>query len=261
MVDGKLGGVDSSLTVAAVQAPCTPRDLVANGRSHASAIKAAGVRLVVFPELSLTGYELDASPLVTSDEVFAPIVDACRAAGSVALVGAPMASEGGHRYIATLLISAAGVEVAYRKVWLGTEEATRFSPGGGVAAVNVDGWRIGLGICKDTGNTEHVAQMADLGVDVYAAGLVHKCSELSVQDERGESIARRCGAFVIFASFAGATGEGYDLTAGSSTIWSPTGEELARAGAEPGGVARASLHRSELVRRRLPRRDTLTSGK
>jgi hypothetical protein len=45
----------------------------------------------------------------------------------------------------------------------------------------------------------------------------------------------------FFASFAGPTGGGYDRTAGTSTIWSPSGSVLARAGTEPGDLARATI--------------------
>ena len=239
---GVLESKRSSLIVAAVQPSCTPRDLAANCRAHAAAIKSANARLVVFPELSLTGYELDALPVDITDDAFGPIVKACAAAGTVALVGAPILSDRGHqRHIATLFVSGAGVEVAYRKTWLSIEECTRFSPGSGAVMVEIDGWRIGLGICKDTGSFQHTAQIAALGVDIYAAGMVNAPSELALQDERGMAIARHCGAFVIFSSFAGPTGEGYTMSAGSSTIWAPTGEMIARAGVEPGSIARASI--------------------
>ncbi|WP_376768576.1 nitrilase-related carbon-nitrogen hydrolase, partial [Pseudonocardia pini] len=48
------------LAVAAAQPACVARDVAANARGHAEAVRAAGARVVVFPELSLTGYELDA---------------------------------------------------------------------------------------------------------------------------------------------------------------------------------------------------------
>ena len=108
-------------------------------------------------------------------------------------------------------------------------------------AIQVDGWRIGLGICKDTGVDQHIAGTAALNIDVYLAGLVHLPEELDVQEERGIRIARICGAYVAFASFAGPTGGGYERTAGVSSIWAPDGTPLARAGSEPGGVARATL--------------------
>ena len=140
-----------------------------------------------------------------------------------------------------LRVSAPGADVVYRKSYLGGDEQSRFAPGDGPAAIDVDGWRVGLGICKDTGDQRHVADNAALRLDLYVAGLVHHPEELEVQDERGVGIAQACEAFVAFASFAGATGGGFDRTAGASTIWAPDGKPLARAGDQPGEVARALL--------------------
>jgi len=63
-----------------------------------------------------------------------------------------------------------------------------------------------LGICKDTSSPEHIAGTAALGVDAYAAGLVHRLEELSEQESRAVLIAKTCRAWVVFASFAGPTG-------------------------------------------------------
>ncbi len=80
-------------------------------------------------------------------------------------------------FIAVLQVDAAGVRVAYRKSWLDEAEAERFSAGPGPTVLDVDGWRLGLGVCKDTGAMRHVAGMAALGVDGYLAGLVHRPAE------------------------------------------------------------------------------------
>jgi predicted amidohydrolase len=230
----------TALTVAAVQPDCTPGDVTRNALGHADAVRAARARLVVFPELSLTGYVLDAAPVAIDDPALTPLADACAATGSVALAGAPVADEEGRVYIATLHIDEAGVRVAYRKTWLGGGEPGRFTPGGGPVALDVDGWRLGLGICRDTRVFQHVADVAALRVDLYAAGLVHAPEELPDQDAQAAVIARTCGAHVVFASFAGPTGT-YPETAGSSAVWSPAGQAIARAGTEPGGIARATL--------------------
>ena len=140
-----------------------------------------------------------------------------------------------------LRVTGEGLAVVYRKTYLGGDEPGRFSPGTGPAALDVDGWRVGLGVCKDTGVAEHVADTAALDVDVYAAGLVHLPEELEEQESRAVRIARACDAYVVLASFAGATGGGYDRTAGVSSIWTAAGEPIARAGTEPGGIARAIL--------------------
>jgi predicted amidohydrolase len=133
------------------------------------------------------------------------------------------------------------VDVLYRKAHLGGDEPVRFAQGNGAVAIDVDGWRIGVGICKDTGVEQHVTEVAALGVDAYLAGLVHRPDEVGVQDERGLRIARACRCHVAFASFAGPTGGGYEQTAGASTIWAPNGTVLARAGTEPGALAAARL--------------------
>jgi predicted amidohydrolase len=232
--------VPAPFVIAAAQPACRARDVAANARAHADAVRAARASVVVFPELSLTGYELDAEPVSPADPALRPIVDACAATGAVALAGAPV-EEGGRRFIAALRIDAAGASVAYRTNHLGGDEAARFAPGDGPGVLAAGGMRLGIGICKDTGSLEHTVAVARLRVDVYVAGLVHAPHELAEQDARGRRIATACGAHVAFASFAGPTGGGYAATAGTSTIWSPGGQVLARAGRAPGDVVRARV--------------------
>jgi len=229
------------LTVAAVQPACTAHDLTGNAREHASAVRAAGVRVVVFPELSLTGYELAADPVRLDDPALDVLREACTETGSVALVGAPVTGSGGAVHIAMLRVEATGVHVAYRKTWLGDAESERFTRGDGPTVLEVDGWRLGLGICKDTGAAQHTAGTAALGIDAYLAGLVHRPEELPEQEARAVVIARTCRAFVVFASFAGPTGDVFSETAGSSAIWSPDGLAMVRAGPGVGAIVRATL--------------------
>jgi len=213
-----------------VQPACAALDVVGNAGLHAAAVRSARSRLVVFSELSLTGYELGAPAVPLDDPALEPIVDACTETGSVALVGAPVEADGA-RFIAMLRVDGAGVQVAYRKSWLGGAEPDRFAAGDGPTVVKLDGWRLGLGICKDTGAAQHTAGTAALGIDAYVAGLVHRPEELPEQEARAVVIARTCRAFVVLASFAGPTGHGYDETTGSSAIWSPDGLAISRAAA------------------------------
>jgi len=227
-----------------VQPPVTAYDVAGNVQRHAVAVRQAQARVVVFPELSLTGYELDAPAVAPNDAALAPLVGACAASGAIALVGAPVQDPDGQVFIAVLQVDAAGVRVAYRKSWLGEAEAERFSAGPGPTVLALDGWRIGLGVCKDTGVMQHVAGTAALEVDGYLAGLVHRPEELAEQEARAFVIARACRAWVAFASFAGPTGGGYSETAGSSAIWSAEGVAVARTGRQTGGIARAALKRA-----------------
>ncbi|MFY1576457.1 carbon-nitrogen hydrolase family protein [Verrucosispora sp. WMMD703] len=226
-----------SLTIAVAQPRCVSYDIDTNVAAHAAMVGAAAARVVVFPELSLTGYELDAAPVDPSDPRLAPLVAACAATGALALVGAPVAGE----HIATLAVDGGGTRVAYRKMWLGEVEARRFRPGPAPVVLDVDGWRIGLAICKDTGIAEHAARTCAAGVDVYAASIVDAAAEAHVPDQRASRICATHRVVVAVASFAGSTGGGYVETAGRSAIWAPNGSLLARAGTAPGDFVRTTL--------------------
>ena len=234
------------LQIAVAQPPCVTGDLTANAEAHALTVLAARSRLVVFPELSLTGYDLEAPSVAVDATALAAIVDACGTMNTIALVGAPIdarTDDGppGGRAIAILLIDAHGTRVVYRKQHLGSAEAEHFTPGPRPVVLALDGWRVGLGVCRDTGIGDHVKELANAGIDLYVAGLVDHPDDLGVQRERAATIATTCRAYVGFASFAGPTAGGYDETAGRSAIFGRSGAVLTETSGLPGGIARALL--------------------
>jgi predicted amidohydrolase len=231
------------LTIAVAQPYCVPHDVAANARAHAVAVRTARSRVVVFPELSLTGYELDAPVVEAGDARLAPLVRACAAAGALALAGAPVPGSGGRRHIGMLAVDGTGATVAYRKMHLGGAEPGHFAPGDAPAAVEVAGWRLGLAVCKDMGAPEHAAATAALGIQAYVAGALDTVAGAGVQEQRARRIAADHGVWVAIASFAGSTGWGYADAAGRSRIWAPDGRVVAAAGPGPGGIARATLRR------------------
>ncbi|MBF6333785.1 carbon-nitrogen hydrolase family protein [Nocardia transvalensis] len=220
------------LSIAVAQPRCAAHDVVGNAAAHAEIVRAARARVVVFPEMSLTGYELDAEVVTPDDERLAPIVAACAQTGSLALVGAPVP---GPR-IGVLAVDGTGASVAYGKVYLHGSESERFVAGE-PAVLEVDGWRLGLAVCRDTGIPEHAARTAALGIDGYVAGVVHADHESTVHGERARRTAVDHGVWIATAAFAGPTGGGFDRTSGRSGIWSATGDLLAEAGPNPGDFA------------------------
>ncbi|GAB2948079.1 carbon-nitrogen hydrolase family protein [Micromonospora polyrhachis] len=228
------------LVIAVAQPTTEAYDVVANVAEHADMVRAAYARVVVFPELSLTGYELDAPAITTEEPRLTPIIEACAETGATALVGAPVQDEAGREYIATLAVDGTGARVAYRKVHVHESEA-RFSPGTGPSVLEVDGWRLGLAICRDTRFAEHDAATAALGMDVYVASVLDHLRDAHVPAERAQRVVADRGVWVAVASFAGSTGGGFDRAAGGSAVWAPDGGMLAHAGPEPGEVVRATL--------------------
>ena len=225
------------LRLAVAQPSCISHDVAANAAAHADAIRRAEARVVVFPELSITGYEYDALPVAIDDPRLEPIVDACRETNAIALVGAPV---DGPR-IGMLGIDGAGVHLAYTKNHIASSEQPHFIAGNGPVALDVDGWSLGLAICFDTCNPSHPAEYAAMGVDAYVAGVLDSPEELWTQDERITNIVRDHGIAVAFASFAGTTGAGFKTCAGRSRVVGRDGTVLASAGTSPGEVVTATL--------------------
>ncbi|MGN9841086.1 carbon-nitrogen hydrolase family protein [Nonomuraea sp. H19] len=224
------------VVLAVAQPDCMPYDVEKNAVRHAEMVLRAEARVVIFPETSLTGYHMDAPAIAVDDPRLGPIVDACAKAGAVALVGAPVEEEG-LEYIATLMVDGDGAEVAYRKIHVHSSEE-RFACGKRPEVIEVDGLRLGLAICRDMGIAQHAEDTAALGIDVYAAGVVHQAAKVAVQEERARRIATDHRVWVAVASFAGPTGGGFEHTAGRSGFWTPSGEPAAQAGSEPGEVVR-----------------------
>lgn len=229
------------LGIAVAQPPCVPYDVAVNAVTHAATVRSAGARVVVFPELSLTGYQLDAPAITVEDPRLVPIVEACAEAGSLALVGAPVHGQAGRSHIAMLAVDGTGATVAYHKLWLSTTESNRFTPGRKPATLDVDGWRLGLAICRDTGIPQHASDTAALGIDAYVAATLKSTEEAALQDERARRVATDHHVWVAVASFAGSTGGGYAQAAGRSSIRTSGGVVVAQAGPETGAIARATL--------------------
>lgn len=245
----------SGLRLTVAQPHSVLGDVAANVGHHvdliSEAASAAGTdgvvsnsAVVVFPELSLTGYSLSAPALSPDDPTLRPLVTACAVAGCCALVGAPVASlDDAGRQIATLLVDGSGLRVVYRKMWLGDDERAVYRPGSEPAAIDVDGVRLGLAVCKDVGVAEHAALTVSLGVDVYVASVCDTPQDRATQVQRADRIRRNHGVWFAMSSFAGPTGGGFHRTVGRSTVWRPDGTVAAELDDRPGRTATVTISR------------------
>ncbi|MFB6893185.1 carbon-nitrogen hydrolase family protein [Kitasatospora sp. NPDC056327] len=239
--------MSAPLTVAVAQPACAapgrPDTVAVNAERHAAAVRAAGgARLVVFPELSLTGYDLAAPALDPADGRLAPLVAACAETGATALAGAPVAGEDGREYIATLAVTGTGAGVVCRKTDLYGPEAERFSPAEQPSVLELDGRRLGLAICADAADPAHAERLAALGVDAYVASTLYGAGADSVatKEARYPARAKDNSLWVVLATAAGASGS-YPATSGGSGVWAPDGSEVAKAGPGPDEIVTAVL--------------------
>ena len=226
----------SALRIAAAQSASTPLDIEANLRRHLDFLDAAataGVELLVFPELSLSGYELAGlagCALRADDARLDPLAERARAAGMTVVAGAPIANPSGLPWIGAITLHPDGRRSVYRKRFLHAGEERHASAGSAISQViETGGVRVALAICADTGNAQHPHAASVLGAGLYAAGALITPAGYAQDAEQLAGYARLFRMDILLANHAAPTG-GLE-SAGRSAFWRAGGE---LAGAAPG---------------------------
>lgn len=231
--------------IALAQVDATLGDVAANLERHLEWIdraRSAGARLLVFPELSLTGYLLQ--DLVSEvaigpgDPVFSELA---RAAGDMAVVvGAIEESPDHAQYISGYLIENGAVRHTHRKVYLAAygvfDEARYVGSGQRVRAVDSAVGRVGLVICEDAWHPSLVALSLLDGANLLVVQVASPVRDLT----RGElpynariwmdtlrTYARLYGTQIAFCNRVGS--EDGLVFWGHSCVLGPDGEVLAQA--------------------------------
>lgn len=248
-----------ALRVGAAQFDAVVGDISANVAAHERLIdeaSALGVEVLVFPELSLPGYAsslLDEAPercvVDPGGPSLKPVREACRRNRIVAVVGGSLRNARGRGLSAMVVDRQGQICATYDKQHLSGPEQDWFVPGTSGCMIEVDGWRLALGICYDSSFPEHGRALAREGADAYL---------VSGAFPRGESDHRRSVYFparalentfyVAFANFVGAH-DGLEYC-GRSAVHGPDGRMLADAGPDRPGIAVAELDPEKLRRTR-----------
>lgn len=224
----------NQLILAAAQSTSIAGDIAANLSRHLAFVERAaahGVQLLVFPELSLTGYELAlgrALALRPDDARLLPLRSLARRFGMTVIAGAPLLSDDGEQVsIGALICDAGGGVDVYRKQHLHGGEQQAFVAGACGKTVEVGATRVALAICADILQARHAEQAAAMAARVYAAGVL--ISEQGYAAEAGllRGYARRHGMAVLLANHGGVSG-GWQ-PAGRSAAWNEAGESIVAA--------------------------------
>jgi predicted amidohydrolase len=244
-----------SRSISVAQTCPAPGDVSANLGEHLRLIELAASQksqIVVFPELSLTGYEIglaDELAFSLHDARLAPLVDAAASRSITIVVGAPARIEA-KLHIAAFVLSPDGATELYTKHHLGAfgeaacrdgvvppAEATVFHPGDLDPRVRFGGNTAAIAICADIGRASHPQRAADRGAHAYLASMFVIPSELDADRRKLSRYAAQHSMAVALSNFGCRSGG--LAAAGHSSIWSQTGELLAELPASGSGVASA----------------------
>ncbi len=241
-------------------------DVESNLKRHLDFIRRAkkkGAELVVFPELSLTGYTLmDLVPEVAVDPASSPVMDKLKAAsqGVDVVFGLMAETSKGIFHNAAAYLSGGRLVHLHRKVFLPTggmfDEGKFFARGRDFVAFAARFGRAGLMICRDflslASSYLLFAGGAETIIVISAAPGRGMSAEPGFATTRmwqlmGEAVSYFCTSFVIYCNRVGF--EDGKAFAGGSFIFSPSGkslyqapetdEEMAFVDLDPGEIRRA----------------------
>ncbi len=223
--------------LAVVQTDCTLADTAGNlamvlAKLHTAAD--AGATLIVFPECVLSGYGFDsrAAVLAASETVPGPattaVAEACAARGVWCVFGL-MEVAGDKLYNSAAVVGPAGLVGCYRKTHLPCVGADRFTdPGPGpIEVFDLDGLKVGVGVCFDGGFPEFPRVLALLGADLIV--LPTNWAEKAMTTARVMPPARALENAVYFAACNRVGTESGFTYIGRSSIHHPSGTPLATA--------------------------------
>lgn len=253
--------------VAICQIAPTLGDRKRNLEIHLAQVEQArqqGAELIVFPELSLTGYFLrdmvpDVALAVDSPEV----QQLARAAGDAAVI-AGFVEQGGHdRFYNSAFYAEAGqVRFVHRKVFLPTyglfDEKRYFWPGDRLRAFDSPLFgRVGILICEDFWHLSSLAVMQAEEIDLLvcicnspARGVKgERVGTAETYDRLTRAYAETLGANVVFAHRVGFE-DGLCFW-GGSTVVAPDAEVLAQAPYFDESLLVVDIDMAELRRQRL----------
>jgi predicted amidohydrolase len=224
---------NAALKIAAAQSTSIAGDIQANVQRHLQFMQTAideGVQFLVFPELSLSGYEASLAREVAIDSDDArllPLRELAAQSGMVTVVGAPLNTADGGILIGALIIDGAGHVSIYSKQHLHSGEELTFTPGQGGPLLTLGDERLAMAVCADFSEPDHARQAAAAGADFYMASVLITEGGYPSDTQMLRGYAAEHRMAVLMANHGGATG-GWE-SAGRSAFWSQEGTQVGAA--------------------------------
>ncbi len=221
------------ITIALAQLPVIRGAVAENLATHLAYIERAahhGADVIVFPELSLIGYEPDLlEPLAMSEdaEVFTALSDAAMANHLVVIAGCPLINDSGKPHIGAIICFPNGERAFYAKQYLHDGEEAYCSPGHEGYLFTANGVRIALAICADFSHRAHGEAAAAQQADVYVVSALISATGYEADAQLLAGIAQRHRFPVLLSNHISRTG-GWQ-TCGKSGGWSAQGALLTAA--------------------------------
>jgi predicted amidohydrolase len=219
------------MKIGVVQAKALKGDISGNINNHKKLIHLAvliGADMVIFPELSITGYEPTLARELATDQDDSRFNDFQQMSDERQVtigVGMPIKSYESP-IIGMVIFQPNKPRQTYFKKYIHADEESIFL--GGQDSINIigDGQNIGLAICYELSVPQHSEDAYKNGAQIYIASVAKTPTGVEKAINTLADIAAKYDMTVLLSNCVGPT-EDY-LCGGRSSVWNNTGELLAQ---------------------------------
>lgn len=217
------------MKICAAQIKSVKGDMKANVELHKKMINLAvshGVQLVVFPELSLTGYEPDLAKDLATNADDARLEDLQKLSDAnqiIVTAGLPVQSSGGV-LIGMVVFQPGKPRLTYFKQHLHSDELPYFVAGQDELILTFETHRIAPAICYESLLSEHSDQAAANGADIYFASVAKSAAGVEKAYAHMPQVAKKNAMLVMMANSVGPSDN--FIGAGKSSVWFADGSRV-----------------------------------
>jgi len=220
------------MILAAAQIKSIEQNTDANLDKHYKLVDLAaqyGVQLIVFPEMSITGYEREpGNELAFSMDHHrhSRLRNLADLHNMVIIAGAPVKIDD-KLFIGSFIYMPGKETALYTKQYLHDGEKKFYSPNPNYNPVlDLEDQRISLAICADIANPNHSANASANNSTLYLASLFYTPGGIGEAYDQLNSYARKYSMNVLMSNY---TGSSYRFeSAGKSAFWNKEGELVAK---------------------------------
>lgn len=214
------------MKIALIQLKAEKGNVSHNIANHISWIERVALHnpnLIVFPELSITGYEPTLAKnlaLKETDERFSVFQKLSDKMNCTIAVGIPLKTALGVQ-IAMLILQPKKPRASYSKQWLHADEVPYFIPGISQTIFSINDSRVAPAICYESLNPSHFINCLSLDTDIYLASVSKHDKGISNAYKYYSKLAANNSLPVLVVNSIGYCDN--FMSAGQSAVWDSNG--------------------------------------
>ena len=240
------------MRVAIAQIEAIKGNVEKNIENHLKWIKQAiqnNADMLVFPELSVTGYEPDlAENLATNqDDTRLDEIQNLSDRNGIAIgVGLPTKDER-DVFVSMIIFQPHKERITYSKQYLYPPEESIFKAGKNPLVLNFETEVVSPAICYEISNKAHCEFAKRNNATIYIASVLSSINGIDADMKKLSDIAKHNNLVTFMANYVGESG-GY-ICAGKSSVWDTTGKLIGQLDSETEGILIYDTETKEIVKK------------